>query len=61
MRWVEMHFPWSEIRIDPRMTTQNNQERKNTNKQKTGPEPNATKTNRPPIAVMRVAKVHHCR
>ena len=45
-RWVEVHFPRSEMRIDPR----NDQTNQPTAKQKpqntkTGPEPDATNTN----------------
>jgi len=34
-RWVEMHFPQSEMRIDPRLTNQNKQ-RRTTTKHKNG-------------------------
>jgi transglutaminase-like putative cysteine protease len=60
-RWVEMHFPRSEMRIGPRndQTTQTTETKTTTHKN--GPEPNATKTKQPPVAVMGTARAHHCR
>jgi len=47
-RWVEMHFPRSEMR----------KKKQNQKRKEKGPEPNATNTSLPPIAVMGAANAH---
>ena len=53
-----MHFPRSEMRIDPRKKRKQAKTTQNQKPTEKGPEPNATNTSLPPIAVMGAANAH---